>query len=191
MPATNNINPLFIILLYLAATACEPEWVEPYEVFTIPKGEHARSFPLEMLQTDALEFEAVFDHSAMYTTKTPENQWDTNKLLGFADCNNHHHTNSARFGWRWLEGELEISAYCYVEGERVIEKIAVVDLNTTHHYSLQITENHYLFKVDDLPGVSIQRKVDCDVGTYYMLFPYFGGDEVAPHDINIKIKRFY
>lgn len=177
-----------LLMVLIAGTACEPDWEQPYESFLIPAGQHSKGVDLQFLQSDELSFYAIFDESAKYESLTEENQWDINKLIGFADCNAHHHQNSARFGWRWLKDSLEIMAYCYVDGERLTEKVGTVELNKPSLYQIKLTDEFYSFTLNDLPTVSIPRKKPCDQGAYYMLWPYFGGDEVAPHDINIRLK---
>lgn len=183
------MKPFAILSILLVIwTGCEPDWEEPYETFIIPEGKHSKGVDLQFLQTDNLTFQAIFDESAIYKSKIEENQWDINKLLGFADCNSHHHENSARFGWRWLNDSLEIMAYCYADGERITEKVGNLELNEPGYFQIQLTEDTYLFTLNTLPTVNIIRENICQQGSYYMLWPYFGGDEVAPHDIKIKLK---
>ncbi|MEQ9006908.1 MAG: hypothetical protein RLP12_03425, partial [Ekhidna sp.] len=152
---------------------------------------HANTWKMQSLQSKTLSFSAIFDHTAIYEAGTTENQHDIHKLMGFSDCNSTHHDNSARFGWRWLEGKLEIHAYVYVGGERITEYIGDVELNQPSDYQLQITDDHYVFYLQGYDPVRIKREAPCNKGLYYMLYPYFGGDEVAPHDILIQILTKY
>jgi hypothetical protein len=179
------------LLIYsiLILTSCEPEW-DFYERYLIQEGGHDSELKIELLQNSSLSFYARFDSSAIYTSTTPENQWDTNKLMGFSDCNSKHHDNSARFGWRWLNNGLDIMAYVYKDGHRIIEKIGVAKIGQENYYNIQITNDFYTFNFND-NRISIPRGQTCDQGAYYLLFHYFGGDEVAPHNISIYIKRVY
>lgn len=177
--------------LAVSISACEPAWEEEFELFVLPEGKHSETYPVQMLQSEALNFYARFDHTAIYTSRTEENQWDTNKLVGFSECNSHHHENSARFGWRWRNDSLEIAAYAYSGGERIIEEMGTISLNKSAYFSLQLTDEHYVFTLNSHPPVKISRTKSCELGAYYMLWPYFGGDEVAPHDISIRIKMVY
>jgi hypothetical protein len=86
-----------------------------------------------------------------------------------------------------LDEKLEILAYCYVSGERIVELVGDIDLNTESDYSIRLENDSYIFRLNDYPEVVIPRQKPCDQGYYYMLWPYFGGDEVAPHTITIKI----
>lgn len=125
----------------------------------------------------------------MYETETVENQHDINKLMGFSDCNALHHDNSARFGWRWLDGNLEIHAYVYNNGERHSEYIGRVELNISYRYELAIHGDYYVFNLEGAEPVFMERTSNCNKGFYYMLFPYFGGNETAPHEMLIKIHQ--
>lgn len=183
------IAPIISIFLILLFAQCEQKIEEPFEYYTIKKGRHASSGKVELLQSKTMQFTAVFDETAIYISGTAENQHDTNKLLGFSDCNDHHHRNSARFGWRWLDEQLEILAYVYADGERIIEPIGTVALNEPIDYQLTMSDNFYHFYLEGFQPVSIERKNKCNMGVYYLLAPYFGGDETAPHDITIKIRR--
>ena len=177
---------LYIALLLFG---CEQPW-DFNERYFIAKGTHSSGIKAEFLQSSVLGFYATFDSSAIYTSRTEVNQWDTNKLMGFADCNSYHHDNSARFGWRWLEGQLDIMVYAYVDGDRVIEKIGEARIGEPSYYEIQLTNSEYIFYFNN-KTINVTRNNDCNKGGYYMLYPYFGGDEVAPHDITIYIKREY
>lgn len=170
---------------------CEPEIIEPYQTYIIKKGEHWSTYKQSSLHTETLNFSVIFDETAIYQCKTEENQYDTNKLLGFSGCNSFHHDNSARFGWRWVDDQLNISAYCYIDGERIVKPIGSVPLNEPVNYKLTATKEKYIFELEGFDKMEIKRGGDCNIGLYYMLYPYFGGDETAPHDINIKINIKY
>lgn len=182
----------FVLLLGLAVTglSCEETIDGMMEKYTIKTGKHYSTYDVELLQSDALTFYAYFDETAEYDLHDEVNQWDTNKLFGFSDCDSHHHEHSARFGWRWLDGKIDILAYCYVSGERIIEKIGETMPNTTNYYQIKLTDTEYQFTFDS-ETLSVPRNKPCDRGVYYLLFPYFGGNATAPHDVNIFIERIY
>lgn len=177
-----------LMLVVISCSSCVSEWVDPVETFTIRAGEHRSVNRVETLKNDVLDFDALFDESAVYKNQDPIQQYSKNKLMGFADRNSLHHENSARFGWNWIEGQLHVTAYCYVKGERKEEEIGVISLNEYHHFQIRLTNDAYVFTVDDYPAVHIKREVESGMGLYYMLWPYFGGEEVAPHDIHIKVR---
>ncbi|HEY4650008.1 MAG TPA: hypothetical protein VIG72_01285, partial [Pontibacter sp.] len=154
---------------------------------TIKNGEHSAGAPFLARQTDILTFEATFDASAIYQTIDRSNQGDINKLYGLADCRTDHHSNSARFGWRWYNNQLEIHAYTYLNKVRQSELIGVVELNKTYTYRIDLQGNKYIFRLN---GTTVEMPRHCTgLAEGYQLYPYFGGDEVAPHDISIAIRE--
>lgn len=155
-------------------------------VYTIKKGEQYSTNAIKFVSASSMRFEATFDQSAVYTTAAASNQADINKLYGLSDGNTHHHTNSARFGWRWFNNRLEIHAYTYRNMARMSELVDIVELNKPYTYEIRLEDNKYIFVLND-KRVELPRAFT-GKGEGYMLYPYFGGDEVAPHDIQIKIK---
>lgn len=157
--------------------------------YVIAAGAHETTDPIVFKTTTELKFKAKFDSSAIYTSIDPANQYDTNKLLGLSDCNTLHQTNSARFGWRWVNNQLEIMAYCYIDAVRPEPvRVAVVDLNTVNTYSIAFESDRYLFTVNDTNKVEVSKNCNYN-GLRYKLYPYFGGDEVAPHEVRIWIEE--
>lgn len=154
--------------------------------YLIKAGKHSTSSPFTPLSVSKMVFKATFDSSAIYKTEDASNQADINKLYGISDCGTHHHQNSARFGWRWFNEKLEIHAYSYSGGKRYYSYITSVALNKELTYSLELTADEYVFTIQD-KTISLARF--CSESTSaYKLFPYFGGDEKAPHDITILIE---
>ncbi|NDK54497.1 hypothetical protein GWO68_01075 [Pontibacter sp. BT213] len=163
-----------------------PEEIKPV-VYTIKKGQHDSNAPFQIRNVSSLKFEATFNASAMYETAVKENQADINKLYGVADCHTDHHTNSVRFGWRWFNDQLEIHAYTYRNKERQSKLLGVVELNKTYTYEIVLADNKYIFKLN---GETVELPRNCNgKGEGYQLYPYFGGDEVAPHDVTIAIRE--
>ncbi len=164
-----NLITILSTLATLLLTACEPE-ADLYRNFYFREGEHYASPRLsESLQSNRF-------------------QDSKNKLLGFADCNNLHHENSARFTWQWFNNQMEIYAYCYVNGERLEKFIGVVELKKENRFEIALTPEAYLFKLNDQEAVSVKRGNTCTLGLYYMLWPYFGGTLPAPHNMSLSIK---
>lgn len=134
-----------------------------------------------------LSFSATFDNSAIYTSQLPENQNDINKLYGFSDCDMQHNIASARFGWNWRDNALRIYAYCYTNGQRISQELGTVLLNMAYNYQLSIVEGNYVFTFNGQQTVIARGCNTVESTKRYLLYPYFGGDEVAPHDITISI----
>ncbi|MBA9078681.1 MULTISPECIES: hypothetical protein [Rufibacter] len=191
------IKKLPFLALCLAFSACsledlissdEPAAGEEGVNYVIESGDHETTNPLRTLKQSKLVFEVKFDSTAIYKTKNPTNQADINKLYGMSDCGSFHHTNSARFGWRWYKDRLELMAYSYADGKNTSTFITAIDLNKWYSCELSLSDSKYTFKVDGKKAVEHSRSCTGE-GNGYQLYPYFGGDETAPHKINIKIKE--
>lgn len=135
-----------------------------------------------------LKFIAKFDSTAIYTTINPDNQLDINKLYGFSDNNSTHQQFSARFGWRWSDNALRLFGYVYNNGIRDSKELGTVSIGSENNCSIKVTATSYVFSLngitDSLPRASTTVKANG-----YKLYPYFGGDETAPHNIYILIKE--
>jgi hypothetical protein len=191
MKSLTRITLVLSIILTFGISGCE-ESLELTRTFVIRKGDHFSSTRVsESLQSNVLEFNAMFDRTAIYDLGDHALQSNKNKLLGFSDCNSLHHENSARFGWQWFNDRLEIFAYCYVNGERIEQYIGTVGIGEENKYAIRRMPDHYEFTLNDQDIVKIDRGNTCDNGFYYMLWPYFGGAIPAPHDISIVIERIY
>jgi hypothetical protein len=128
-----------------------------------------------------------FDSSCIYTTINPENQYDINKLVGFTEGIDNH-INSARIGWSWNNNALRLYAYAYANGERNAAEIGTVAIGIPFTVSVGISGNEYVFSVND-KMVSLPRAIQETTVSGYWQYPYFGGDEVAPHDIYIYMQE--
>ena len=135
-----------------------------------------------------LNFVAKFDSSAIYTNVNPDNQLDINKLYGFSDNNSTHQMFSARFGWGWSNNALRLYSYVYNDGIRISKELGTVAIGAENNCSIKVNPKSYVFslngKVDSLPRTSTTVKA-----TGYKLYPYYGGNETAPHNIYIWIKE--
>ena len=160
-----------------------------FTTYTILAGEHYcedNSYPY--FTSPALYFTVQFDSSAIYTSSDPKNQYDENKLYGFSDNNSLHQQFSARFGWRWCNGELELSAYTYNNSVRSDKVLGAVAIGTENKCAIIIRGDHYDFVVNGVV-TPVPRASKTEQAVGYKLLPYFGGDEVAPHNVNIKIRE--
>ena len=171
----------------------QPPLVTPVDTggfteFTIPKGGHfcdkSNYTPLELSE---LRFRVRLDSSAIYQTTTTGNQWDINKLYGFSDNNSDHHQFSARFGWNWSEGALRLHAYVYNHGVRASKELGAIPIGQETECSIKVAQGAYLFTVGG-DTTSMPRQSGAPRAKGYQLYPYFGGDEPAPHDIHIWIE---
>lgn len=141
----------------------------------------------QVVNSAETRFVAVFDSSAIYQSATEENQQDINKLYGFSDNNQDHHTNSARIGWRWYQNQLQLFAYVYNNAVQSAAFITTVAISQENTCSISVQGSQYVFTVNGVQ-VTMPRASTTETAAGYRLYPYFGGDEMAPHDIHIRIK---
>jgi hypothetical protein len=186
-------------VLTLVLTGCDwfsnaPDFEDDFITYVIRPGNHEAENTTASLQLQTsytLDFQAIFDESARYTTSNPGNVYDINKLLGFSDCGLHHHGASARIGWNYMDGEVRIYTYVYSNGERIPEQfLGVAEIGKIHRYKIEIQGDQYKFSMDDRVEY-VPRKCEANPVVplpSYRLFPYFGGDELAPHEIRIKVR---
>jgi hypothetical protein len=180
------------IALVVAASGCAPPVGAPsvpvVTRWVIPAGQHdAVGTAVVLTAEDSIRFSVRFDPTAVYSSADPANQFDINKLRGRSDCSTHHHENSARVGWRWTGNAVELSAYVYVAGTRRSAVLGEVGIGAWHDLALDFTPTGYRFELD---GRELTMPRGCSASGLlkYELWPYFGGDEVAPHDITIEVR---
>ncbi|HEX5651453.1 MAG TPA: hypothetical protein VFX58_00175 [Chitinophagaceae bacterium] len=159
-----------------------------YTTYTIQAGQHyCDQNTIKSVRTSEMKFMTKFDNSAIYQTVDPGNQYDINKLWGFSEGFNHQY-NSARIGWSWNDGALRLYAYAYVNGVRHSQEISTVGIGTDISCSIKITGNSYIFTVNGA-SVTLPRALSTSQASGYQLYPYFGGDETAPHLITILLRN--
>jgi hypothetical protein len=188
------ITTLLSTLVFLSCTKSagdiSPVKGEPgFQDFFIARGQHySQQTSLVSTEYTELRFIVKFDSSAIYNTVTAENQYDINKLYGFSDNNAHHHEFSARIGWRWSDGALRLFAYIYNNGQSSAKELGTISIGGEHDCAIRVTDHNYVFSVND-NTTTMPRHSSTRSAIGYKLFPYFGGDETAPHDIRIRIKE--
>ena len=184
-----------------AKTANSPSQVQreaatTFRKFTIQKGAHyCDQNTLSHVSGATMSFVAKFDSTAIYPAVITDynHAYDVNKLWGFSEGFSNQY-NSARIGWRWLNGQLQLFAYVYVKGTLLRDPISYdppfiksVQIGSEVNCSIAVSGSKYIFTVD---GVTVQTTRGTTTSTYsgYQQYPYFGGTLTAPHLINIYIK---
>jgi hypothetical protein len=158
--------------------------------YTIKSGQHyVSNNNYKPIEIDELKFAVRFDSSAIYQTVAPVNQYDINKLYGFSDNNTDHHQYSARFGWAWNKGALRLYAYVYNGGKVTSKELGPIAIGTEVVCSIKVKGNTYIFRWND-KEIVMPRHSTIPKAKGYLLYPYFGGDETAPHDVNVWIRTF-
>jgi len=185
---------LFILVFILQGCSKKhnttPEQTAPFDEqfteYTIAAGEHyCDKTTIKPVSISQMLFKVKFNSSAIYTTVDPQNQYDINKLYGFTEGQDPH-GNSARIGWAFNDGALRLYAYAYNNGQRISQEICTVNIGETINCAIKIEGNNYVFLVND-KLVKLSRAQAGETAQGYQLFPYFGGDETAPHAIRISI----
>lgn len=163
--------------------------------FRIPRGKH-RARPLRFgfwWQKNSFTWTVKFTESCRYDLQN-DDQGDTNKLIGIGYLPDHH-KDSARFGWVYDReiDQIALHAYCYVNGERVIQSICSCMIGQAYDLHLKVLSTCYYLAVHykgDARAIghawvnhSHSKKLT------YRLGIYFGGNRVAPHEVKIEIKK--
>jgi hypothetical protein len=171
------------------------------QTFTIKKDKH-RPNPWQRIKQFAIwrnkksmERIILFDITAKYELPIAD-QDDVNKLFGIGYLPGGHHKDSVRFGWNWNNetGRVRLFSYCYVNGERKIYELCEVINYHAWLLSIDVIGDVYSLTVRD--ALNTYYVVGgCDVPfthkkkLSYALGLFFGGNNAAPHDVNIKMKR--
>jgi hypothetical protein len=193
----------YLLLVAIVPVSCKKDTVDPITgkgnfipvlstnpgLYTIQKGSHyCDQTKIELINKPSITAVVTFNNSAKYTSLTAENQGDVNKLIGFSDCGSDHQENSARLGWSWNGQALVIYAYAYNNKQRITKTLGTAPLNEPFTCSVKAEKGQYYFKLNNTVD-SIPRHCSEYTGMHYKLFPYFGGDEVAPHPISLKVEE--
>lgn len=162
------------------------------KIYKIKKGNHSSGIHLNLHCGKFHEFKNISFSEECWYPYLNTDSYDINKLFGFS--HGHHHINSIRFGWVpnfEKKNYIEIWIYIYNKGVRKFEKICEVSTNKWYRYQIYLTNhNEIIFLVKDLKnniliGNSTKeyKKPTIDIG--YNLFPFFGGNNASPCDMEI------
>lgn len=162
-------------------------------IFTIPKNKH-RALPLRFWawwQRRLFTWQVTFSESCRYDLQSAD-QLDTNKLIGVGYLP-WHHVDSARFGWAYnlQTGKIDLSAYCYVNSNRIIKPICSCDIGKPYRIELYCLLGTYYFTACEAKTFTPIVGVEVTHGHYkkfqYRLTTFFGGNRTAPQEIQIEI----
>lgn len=152
----------------------------------IKEGKHYsnRILPAFRCKTLSGKVKLLGDFSYQISSK---DQLDTNKLIGLSDSY-HHHRNSIRFGWRWNNkvNKLEILYTLYRNSNRFIEHICFIETFKEYDFEIAISDDKYLLWFGD-KYLEVYRNSNWFLPRY-VLFPFFGGDEVAPKEFEFEFE---
>lgn len=158
------------------------------KTYTIPKGEHySMHLPKPYLGLKkSFNLKVLFDDSCRYDLGDI-NQLDINKLWGVSF--GFHQDNSIRIGWKYnlSIGQIELFSYIYQAGTRLTSFISSIPMNLIADIEFSLYDDRYSIVVNN--EYEFNRPFHFPKWQLkYYLFPYFGGNKVAPHDINIKLE---
>jgi len=161
-------------------------------VYKIKKGTHGPWYDWSLhLGMNSFKIKAKFTESCIYDKIDRED--DLNKLYGFS-LGRHHH-NSVRIGWRpsrKFKNEIEIWSYLYINSERTYRLLKTVTIDEWHEYDVHWSKGLITIRITDPSRVDnvysfAAALPKTKVG--YMLFPFFGGQAPAPHNMKLYIKH--
>jgi hypothetical protein len=180
----------------LIAPAAKPVKTATWVHYTIQEGAHyCDQSTTKAVSGTSMIFKARFDSTVIYPAVITDynHAYDVNKLFGFSEGINNQY-NSARIGWRWLNGELQLFAYVYVNGTLLRDPISydppfikTVAIGQDISCSIAVSGNTYNFTVDGIV-VSTPRGTSSSKYSGYQQYPYFGGTLTAPHLMNFYIQ---
>lgn len=186
----------FIILLnILFLLSCH---AQDYIKYSVEAGQHDYT-PKQLFggvfnrintsKIDALEYEAYFDSSSIYTHPLSDDQIDWNKGGGFSFDLLTNHNNSVMWAWRWTPelGGFEISGYAHISGERFMFDLPylVVAPNEVFFVSIKELESKtWRVSLSDKKGNSIYKEVwfKTQGKKARRIEPWFGGNLASQND---------
>lgn len=163
--------------------------------FLIEKGKHsAKGWNVGLTLSRKLSFRAKLDDSCLYHFGDVDD-YDINKLFGFSTTW-FHHKQSARVGWRCSGNKFDIVTYSYNNGVRSIKDsdlLGTVEPGEVFYCTIEDTESEYIYTFQKGFDEHILTRSDPKKKDWfffhYLLFPYFGGNRVAPYDMSIYIDK--
>lgn len=165
--------------------------------YIIKKGKHyASGFNFALTTKNTIKFSCVFSKNCLYDKNQLINNddiYDINKLYGVS-LSYHHHHKSARFGWRCIDNKtIQIITYTYNNSLRKIEDskiLGIVKPNEIINLELYILKNKIKYSFINLNSGEKNSEYFNIKNCFpirYILFPYFGGNNTAPHAMEINI----
>lgn len=186
--------------------------------YTVPKGQHAfkiggilPAVPVVRRGIERVEWRVKFAPNCAYSL-TGVDQGDWNKGGGVSFDLLENHQDAAMWGWRYnpLTGLIELTAYCHINGKRPFLKGSAYSQShpgVSGEVCLEVE-----FGMEAVVTLVIGRKEkrydlyfaiaggkQYKVGVPYthnktmgrIIHPWFGGNNAAPHRMDIDIKRSF
>ena len=185
-----------IPILLLGLFSCNKENADGYRVYTIDRGNHYSDGPIDKLfgnnnRAESWEWEVIFESSCIYSESdlfNPSNYLDVNKLIGFSDCDRHHSQYSCRVGWRASGDSIELLIYKRDDNNIEFKSLKKIYPDQLVNVTLDFKDTIYTSCIDGICDTLVRPCPNWS-GRKYSLFPFFGGQETAPHKMKILIKE--
>lgn len=158
--------------------------------FRIKEGKHKASglnFGFTLKRT--ISFEGMFFMSCIHQIEGND-KYDINKFFGLSDSYNHM-VDSIRLGWNCSNGQdIGLFLFAHVNGKYVYEYLTHVKANQLFECVITILNNQYMVSIRDDKYVYTKtvKRTSNWFGIRYLLFPYFGGNQVSPKDMKLMVK---
>lgn len=176
---------VFLLLLFFGCN----DFLNTWEGYVIEKGahySHRSGMPprlASLFDGRHLLFQAQFFKNCIYAPLDSS----INKLYGFTDCNSLVHSNSVRFGWRVrADSTIDLFAYWYRDKKLGYHFLGNTKINTSDEYEIWAKQDEYYFRFNDVEFTT-ERTKECVHGIRERLFPYFGGTDPAPQQMQIEV----
>lgn len=162
--------------------------------YTIKEGKHYASgfnFGRHKFSKE-VTYKFVLGPECYYQKEQLNDKTGINKVGGFGIGLNHHE-NSVRIGWQpdfeREDTSIKIYVYLYNNGVRYDYYISNIYTCEVHKIKFSFTElcNQLIVEVNSQPFYIPEHYFPAKDGL--KLFPYFGGNSTAPHDMKIYFER--
>lgn len=158
--------------------------------YIIKKGNHYSTHIIKPYLGFKKEFniQFKFNENCRYNLEDVD-QLDINKLWGISF--GYHEANSIRIGWVYnlFTDKIDLYYYIYENSVRKYAKFSECFINDTCVVKLLLSNTSFTMIDKGNPWNIISETYNYpDFKLGYYLWPYFGGNEVAPHDIHIQME---
>ncbi len=165
-----------------------------WRTYTIEKGHHTSGFHWPRLHVGTYprtwEWSVAFSEDCLYDTDGPD-RLDINKLTGVSLWD--HTVNSFRFGWRAAGDFIEVLPFVTTGGSdnrHTAAPLGSVLPNAIHKLTLSVGRDYAIFGLDGWEPQQIVTPPRGGLLVGYHLNPYFGGNRVAPHTMQIRLLQW-
>lgn len=186
-----KIKYLLIALAFLFSCSTPPE--PNLKVYTINQGAHYSNGPKFKLHSNLhqLNFKAQLHSDCLFQLGN-EDDFDINKVYGIT-WGLTNDNNSFRIGWNCQNnnGLIQYFSYAHIGGEVVIQYLfeEVPEVIINFHIDLLRSENLIrIYRLDNDTQYEQPYPFDGISATGYYNYPYFGGNQFAPHKMTFGIE---